>query len=158
MLNYSGVPVSTKSTLPALGCAVVGGDPSSALGSDVFGGTFVGQYNGGQLSAGIHVIIEDRSCLTLGAPSICVTHPWGADTQLLVALPLAWQHQGAAPSVVALNTSGAVVGTVPSHLSGGAFIAFDWLMMFSGEAISAYAVIGAHSKALEGAYYEAATE
>ena len=142
-LLFSGSPVEVNFGLPPFGCAVVGGNASSSGGNDVLGGVFAGQYSGATLATGLHVIIEDRTCsITTGAQSaLCVFHPWGVDTPLTVALPLAWQ-EGVSVTVQALNASMGMVAEVPGKVNG-AFVSFLWQQEVDGANVTAYAIVRA---------------
>lgn len=149
-LLFSGALEAVNFGLPPFGCAVVGGNASSSGGNDVLGGVFAGQYSGATLATGLHVIIEDRTCSiatgTQPESALCVFHPWGVDTPLTVALPLAWQ-QGVSVTVQALNASMGMVAQVPSNVSG-AFVSFLWQQVVDGANVTAYAVVRADASRL----------
>ena len=121
--------------VPPLGCAIVGGNASSTVGSDAFGGTFLGRYNGVALAHGVHVIVEDRSC---GA-GLCIFHPWGVDTPLTIALPVTWQLALISVNVTALNSTMGVVAVVASEVAG-ALVTFTWTRILRGAVVTAYAL------------------
>lgn len=132
---YAGVPNAVAFDIPPFGCAIVGGNASSAVGSDALGGTFLGRYNGVPLAYGLHIVVEDRSC---GA-ELCIFHPWGVDTPLTIALPVTWQLALISVNVTALNSTMGAVSVVASQLTG-ALVTFNWTRILRGAVVSAYAV------------------
>lgn len=140
-VTVAGARNSSALTIPPLGCALIGGNASSMSGNDVLGGTFVELYNGASLEPGIHVIVEDRSCVLSSAGSaICIYHPWGIDTSITIALPLAWQQPSAQVFVMALNATLEPAMPVPS-VTEGAFVSFLWRRRLNGSTITAYAAL-----------------
>lgn len=137
---FAGAAESTDFDIPPLGCIIIGGNASTASGSDVLGGFFMGTYNSVALAPGLHVIAEDRVC-NAGSSSdaaVCVYHPFGADTSVTVALPLSLQHLSVLV-VSALNASMGVIAVVSNHING-AFISFAWQREVDGMAVTSYKI------------------
>jgi hypothetical protein len=96
----------------------------------VVAGVFKG-YNGAELSAGDHYLIETR-----GDWGTIVRQPMGADTDLTLALLPEWGTRGPAIAL-ALDAADQVVGTVPVTISP-AGLTFRYRKNLAGKDVAAY--------------------